>query len=70
MNCPLGLGVWLALEPLRFAPIPTTLPPPLMFEIVVEDEKLLLLLLPRVPEYGGGAGVTAGLAVCDVMSGE
>lgn len=71
MNCPLGLGVWLAWDPLRFAPIPTTLPPPLIFEIVVDDEKLLLLLLLLVPEYGGGAGVTAGFAVwCEIMCGE
>jgi len=50
--------------------MPTTLPPPFMFEIVVDDEKLLLLLLPRDPLYGGGAGVTAGLAVLEVISGE
>jgi hypothetical protein len=36
--------------PLRLVPIPTMLPPPFTFEIVVDDEKLLLLLLPRVPE--------------------
>lgn len=56
-----------------FDPIPTTLPPPLIFEIVVDDEKLLLLLLPRVacPLYGGGAGVTAGFAVLfEMISGE
>jgi hypothetical protein len=43
--------------------MPTMLPPPFTFEIVVDDEKLLLLLLPRdVDTYGGGAGCKAGLA--------
>jgi hypothetical protein len=40
------------------APAPRRLP---LFEIVVEDEKLELLLLLLL--YGGGAGVTEGLAV-------
>lgn len=45
-------------------PMPTMLPPPFTFEIVVDDEKLLLLLLPLdVDTYGGGAGVKAGFAV-------
>ena len=49
MNCPDGLGVWLAFEALlvvSVAPMPTMLPPPFTFEIVVDEEKLLLLLLP------------------------